>query len=173
MVPSTKTVIITSNIYGSHHALVSSHKWPHNIRVNWSLVLCVCFVDRCVSFCAFSFGHYVVWTSSIYGFWLSLWYLQTLLPFVVFTITFYILSLHDLSRFLFIMSSTIGASNGAGHANHSGVTEFIFRFHVAQSFVLCFVDNYWSFLLYFFFPLYCLSIVLQLLINRLICSNLS
>ena len=73
----------------------------------------------------------------------------------------------------FIMSSTIGASNGAGNANHSGVTEFILGFHVAQSFVLCFVDNYWSFLLYFFFLLYCLSIVLQLLINRLICSNLS
>jgi hypothetical protein len=74
---------------------------------------------------------------------------------------------------LFIMSSTIGASNGTGNANHSAVTEFILGFHVAQSFVLCFVVNHWSFLFYFFFPLYCLSIVLQLLINRLICSNLS
>jgi hypothetical protein len=27
----------------------------------WSLVLCVCFVDRCLSFCTFSFGHCVVW----------------------------------------------------------------------------------------------------------------
>ena len=43
-----------------------------------SLVLCVCFVDRCLSFLfSFSFGHCVV-CSSIYGFWLSLWYLQTL-----------------------------------------------------------------------------------------------
>jgi len=25
-----------------------------------SLVLCVCFVDRCLSFCTFSFGHCVV-----------------------------------------------------------------------------------------------------------------
>ena len=49
------------------------------VRVTLSLVLCVCFVDRCLSFCTFSFGHYVVWSSSINGFWLLLWYLQTLL----------------------------------------------------------------------------------------------
>ena len=39
----------------------------------------LCFVDRCLSFCTFSFGHCVVCSSSIYGFWLHLWYLQTLL----------------------------------------------------------------------------------------------
>jgi hypothetical protein len=49
------------------------------VRVTRSLVLYVCFVDRCLSFCAFSFGHCVVCSSSIYGFWLPLWYLQTLL----------------------------------------------------------------------------------------------
>jgi hypothetical protein len=49
------------------------------VRVTRSLVLYVCFVDRCVSFCTFSFGHCVVCSSSIYGFWLPLWYLQTLL----------------------------------------------------------------------------------------------
>ena len=38
-----------------------------------------CFVDRCLSFCTFPFGHRVVCSSSIYGFWLPLWYLQTLL----------------------------------------------------------------------------------------------
>ena len=32
--------------------------------------LCVCFVDCFLSFCTFSFGHYVVPPSSIYGFWL-------------------------------------------------------------------------------------------------------
>ena len=42
------------------------------------LRLCVCFVDRCLSFCPFSFGYCVVCSSSIYGFWLTLWYLQTL-----------------------------------------------------------------------------------------------
>ena len=49
------------------------------VRVTRSLVLYVCFVDRCLSFCTFSFGHCVVYSSSIYGFWLPLWYLQTLL----------------------------------------------------------------------------------------------
>jgi hypothetical protein len=37
-------------------------------RVARSLVLCVCFVDRCLSFCTFYFSHRVV-CSSIYGFW--------------------------------------------------------------------------------------------------------
>jgi len=49
------------------------------VRVTRSLVLCVCFVDRCLSFCPFSFGQCVVCSSSIYGFWLPLWYFQTLL----------------------------------------------------------------------------------------------
>ena len=48
------------------------------VRVTRSLAVCVCFVDRCLSFCTFSFGHCVVCSSSIYGFWLLLWYLQTL-----------------------------------------------------------------------------------------------
>ena len=41
-------------------------------RVTRSLVLYVCFVDRCLSFCTFSVGHCVVCSSSIYGFWLPL-----------------------------------------------------------------------------------------------------
>ena len=49
------------------------------VRVTRSLVLYVCFVDRCLSCCTFSFGHCVVCSSSIYRFWLPLWYLQTLL----------------------------------------------------------------------------------------------
>jgi hypothetical protein len=48
------------------------------VRVTRSLVLYVCFVDRCLYFCTSSFGHCVVCSSSIYGFWLPLWYLQTL-----------------------------------------------------------------------------------------------
>jgi hypothetical protein len=48
------------------------------VRVTRSLVLCVCFADRCLSFCTFSFGHCVVCSSSIYRFLLPLWYLQTL-----------------------------------------------------------------------------------------------
>ena len=38
------------------------------VRVTRSLVLCVCFLDRCLSFCIFSFGHCVFCCSSIYGF---------------------------------------------------------------------------------------------------------
>jgi len=49
------------------------------VRITRSLVLCVYFVDRCFSFCAFSFGHCLDCSSSIYGFWLPLWYLQSLL----------------------------------------------------------------------------------------------
>jgi hypothetical protein len=49
------------------------------VRVTRSLVLYVCFDDRCLSFCTCSCGHCVVCSSSIYGFWLPLWYLQTLL----------------------------------------------------------------------------------------------
>jgi len=50
------------------------------VRVTRSLVVCVCFVDHWMSFCPFSFGHcVVVYSSSINGFWLPLWYLQTLL----------------------------------------------------------------------------------------------
>ena len=45
--------------------------------VTRSLVLCVCFVYRCLSF---SFGNCVI-CSSIYVFWWPLWYLQTLFSF--------------------------------------------------------------------------------------------
>ena len=43
---------------------------PPVFSVTRSLVLCVCFVDRCLSFYTFSFGHCVVCSSSIYRFWL-------------------------------------------------------------------------------------------------------
>ena len=43
------------------------------VRVNRSLVLCVCFVDRCFSL---FFWPLCVCPSSIYGFWLPLWYLR-------------------------------------------------------------------------------------------------
>jgi hypothetical protein len=49
------------------------------VRVTRSSVLCVRFVDRCLSFCTFSFCHCVVCSSQIYGFWLPLWCLQSLL----------------------------------------------------------------------------------------------
>jgi hypothetical protein len=62
------------------------------VRVTRSLVLCVCFVDRCLSFCTFSFGHCVVCSVSIYGFWLPRLYLHSLLK------TFWIISILVLFR---------------------------------------------------------------------------
>ena len=55
-----------------------SPPFSSGVRVTRSLVLYICFVDRFLSFCTFSFGHCVVCSSSIYGFWLPLWYLQAL-----------------------------------------------------------------------------------------------
>jgi hypothetical protein len=49
---------------------LSSTRVFGGVRVTRSLVLCVCFVDRCLSFCTSSFGYCVVCSSSIYGFWL-------------------------------------------------------------------------------------------------------
>jgi hypothetical protein len=57
------------------------------VRVTRSLVWCVCFVDRCLFFCTFSIGHCIVCSSLIYGFWLPLLYLQTLLDMHVFIAT--------------------------------------------------------------------------------------
>ena len=62
-----------------HRALLCSPPGFIGVRVTRFVVLHVCFVDRCLSFCPFSFCHWVVCSSSIYGFWLTLWYLQTLL----------------------------------------------------------------------------------------------
>ena len=63
---------------------LSSSPLLSGVCVIRSLVLYVCFVDRCLSFCSFSFGHCVVCSSSIYWFWLPLWYLQTLLVLLFF-----------------------------------------------------------------------------------------
>jgi hypothetical protein len=52
------------------------------VCVTRSLVLCVCFVDPCLSFCPFSFDHCVVCFSSTYGFRLPLWYIQALLRYI-------------------------------------------------------------------------------------------
>jgi len=68
------------NIVAGVDPLWSLNSWSWYLcRLSRSLVLYVCFVDRCLSFCPFSFGHCVVCSSSICGFWLLLWYLQTLL----------------------------------------------------------------------------------------------
>jgi hypothetical protein len=75
--------------YGRHHDLVDRYgifvlqmTMDSGVRVIRSLVLCACFVDRCLSFCTFSFGHCVVCSSSMYGFWLPLWYLLVIVLYV-------------------------------------------------------------------------------------------
>ena len=50
------------------------------VRVTRFLSLYVCLSIVVCPFVFFSLGHCVVCSSSIYGFWLPLWYLQTLLP---------------------------------------------------------------------------------------------
>jgi hypothetical protein len=70
--------IVEQELLTLQEHLISSPVFS-GVRVTRSLVLCVYFVDLCLSFCTFSFGHCVVCSSSIYGFWLPLWYLQTLL----------------------------------------------------------------------------------------------
>ena len=55
--------------------LLSSPPVFGGVCVTWSLVLCVCFVDRCLSICPFTFCHCVVCPSSICGILLYLWYL--------------------------------------------------------------------------------------------------
>ena len=58
------------------------------VRVTRALVLCVCFVDRWLSFNTFSFDHCVVCSSSLYKFWLPLWclYARLIVLFVYFCI---------------------------------------------------------------------------------------
>jgi hypothetical protein len=74
----TRRVSLVSQELLSLPEHLSSPPVINGVRVTRSLVLYVCFVDRCLSFCTFSFGHCVVWSSSIYGFCFPLWYLQTL-----------------------------------------------------------------------------------------------
>jgi hypothetical protein len=58
---------------------LSSSPVLSGVRVTRSLVVYVCFVDRCLFFCTVSFDKCVVCSSLIYGFRFPLWYLQTLL----------------------------------------------------------------------------------------------
>ena len=58
---------------------LSSSQVFSEVRVTASLILCVSFPHRCLSFCPFCFGHCDVCSSSVYEWWLPLWYLQTLL----------------------------------------------------------------------------------------------
>ena len=64
--PSTRRVSLVEQELLTLSEQLSSPPVFSGVRVTWSLVLYVCFVDHCLSFCTFSFGHCVVCSSSIY-----------------------------------------------------------------------------------------------------------
>ena len=104
-VPLVEQELLTLLEHMSSSPLVFS-----GVRVSRSLVLSACFVDRCLSF----FGdHCVICTSSIYGFWLSLWYLQTPLKLVLWShsileiIVNYYISKQNLRKRYFTMSISV------------------------------------------------------------------
>jgi len=68
----------SSQIIKTKNIDLFAQKWF--LQSNIASMVRGCFVDRCVSFCPFSFGHCVVCPSN-YGFWLPLCYLQTLLTY--------------------------------------------------------------------------------------------
>jgi len=71
---------LTIQLMNSLWEYLSSPLVFSGVCVTRSLVLCVCFVDRCVSFCTFFFWPLCcMFFFDIYGFWLLLWYLQALL----------------------------------------------------------------------------------------------
>ena len=96
------------------------------VRVTQSLVLCVCFVHRCLYF---SFGHCVVCSSSIYGFWSPLWYLQTLfsLCHLQWTFHIFIFFYHLIEINLFSPWYSWTISNLALNNNHS-LTHLLLRY---------------------------------------------
>ena len=66
---STITLLTMLNVWvgnlltcGQHLSLPPVFSW---VRVTRSLVLYVCFVDRCLSFSSFSLGHCIICSSSI------------------------------------------------------------------------------------------------------------
>jgi hypothetical protein len=76
---TAKIIIGLQSIEGCH---LSSPPVLNGFRVTQALVLCVCFVNHCLSFCTFSFGHCFVCSTSIYtdsDYPFGTMYLQTLL----------------------------------------------------------------------------------------------
>ena len=83
------TIYLTSGAGTAYHSGATEFTPSFSgVRVTRTLLLYVCFVDRCLSSCTFSFRHCVVCSSLIYGFCLPLWYLQTLPITIVFTLYF-------------------------------------------------------------------------------------
>ena len=74
---TTGTTIGTGTVFSS-----GTHEFTpvfSRVHVTRSLVLCVMFCRSLFVLLSFVFWHYVVCSSSIYGYWLPFWYLQSLL----------------------------------------------------------------------------------------------
>ena len=75
----TRRVPLVEQELPTHPEHLSASPIVSGICITRSFVLCICYVDRCLSFCSFYFGHCVVCFSPICKFWLPFWYLLTLL----------------------------------------------------------------------------------------------
>ena len=149
--------------------------WVHppvfsGVCVTGFLVLYVCFVDRCLSFCTFSFCYCVVCSSSIYGFRFPLWYLQTLLMHNVQDYD----SILSTITLLTMLNVWVGMLLTCGqHLSSSPVFNGV---RVTRSLVLyeCFVARCLSFCIFFFWPLCCLFFFdIRIMIVPLVSSNSS
>ena len=97
----TRRVLLVEQKLNTLPEHLSSPPVFNGVRVTRSLVLYVCFVDRCLHFCTYSFGNCVVCSSSIYGFWLPLSYFQSLLV-LVFVFAFSGYSVKTVSCFIIL-----------------------------------------------------------------------
>jgi hypothetical protein len=122
---------------------MSSPPFFSGVRVTRSLLLCVCFVDCCLSFCTF-FCHCFVCSSSIYGLWLPLWYLQTL------------------PKKMWIFFIIYDVTSGAGITYHAGVHPHFLWGSFYSTFCFMFVFCRLLFVLFsFIWPLKSLSSVFE------------
>ena len=151
-------------------------------------------------FILFSFGHYIVWLSSIYGFWLPIWYLQTLLTQQNVTEIMSTMALNNQSQLLalhpkiptatpiyfnglyFFLTFFLVQMIGVTVTSHC-LTEIMLKrllntpgfkwgsCYSIFSFMCMFCWSLFVLLSFFFWPLCCLFFDLPILITPLVSSN--
>ena len=106
-------------------AHLSSHPVYSGVCIAKYLVFCVVFCGSLL-FRLFSFGHVIVCPSSIYGFWLPLWYLQTFLNCHIALINMWLPKspLYFSSIFLHSVWTLIASRIESGDTNLVGLTLF-------------------------------------------------
>jgi hypothetical protein len=100
------------------------------VRFTRSLVLCACFVY----ICPFVLFHCVVCSSSIYGFWLPLWYLRALLTYYFYILFFILWQFERCGIFCF---SLYDSSNG--------VVYYSFNFLTVRTVLYILISILWQF----------------------------